>query len=87
MFKLATSYLGISSFQYYAMTSRELSLMIEGYLDKFKNELELNSIATKIAVINANNNKKYKVFTDKKNKEVDIKEKRETLKELKQLFT
>ncbi|WP_069649637.1 hypothetical protein [Caloranaerobacter ferrireducens] len=88
MFKLATGYLGISSFEYYELTPRELELMFEGYTEKYKNELEMYCIATKVAIFNAMKGKNHKLFSNNnESKLVDIEEKKKQLDELKRIFT
>lgn len=77
MFKLATGYLGISFSDYYEMTPKELTLMFEGYTEKFKNELEMYSIATKVAIINAMKGKKHELFSNSNtNRKIDIEKRR-----------
>lgn len=84
MFKLATGYLGISSFEYYELTPRELELMFEGYTGK----LEMYVIATKLAICNALKGKNHKLFDkNKENKTISIEEKKKQLEELKRIFT
>lgn len=90
MFKLATGYLGISSFEYYELTPRELELMFEGYTEKFKNELEMYCIAIKVAIFNALKGKNHRLFSinnNKENKTISIEEKKKQLEELKRIFT
>ena len=86
MFKIITSYLGISSFNYYDMTPRETALMLEGYHERHKSDIEFMAIANKIAIINAMAKKNYKVFPGKQ-KEINANEKEKTLEELEKLFS
>lgn len=87
MFKLATGYLGISSFDYYEMTPKELTLMFEGYTEKYKNELEMYAMAIKIAIINAMKGKNHKLFDKKNSNTIDMDKKKKELEELKKMFT
>ncbi len=88
MFKLATSYLGISFLDYYDATPREISLMFEGQAEKKKQEIEMQELATRIAIINAMSKKNYKVFGKEKevNKMVTIENKSKELNYLKNMF-
>lgn len=89
MFKLAISYLNISAFEYYELTPRELQLMFEGYNEKYKQDIEMQAIAMRVAVVNANRGKSYKVFREdgKPNNVIDPSDKKKELEELKKKFS
>ncbi|SHK49020.1 hypothetical protein [Paramaledivibacter caminithermalis] len=88
MFKIATSYLGISFLDYYEMTPKELKLILEGYEEKYKRDLEMKALATRLAIFNAIKGKNHKLFSnDIQNKKISTIEKQKQLKELKEIFT
>ena len=88
MFKLATGFLGISFSDYYEATPRELLLMFEGYSESRKQIIEMQEIATRIAIINAMGKKNHKVFDDEKEvvKKVDVEKKKQDLDYLRDTF-
>lgn len=60
--------------------------MVEGHIEKYKQEVEDMAIANKIAIINAMNKKKYKVFAERKIKEIGREEKQRQINELLSIF-
>lgn len=85
---MATCHLGISAFDFYDLTPYELWLMFEEYAEKYRNDIEMASLATRIALINVHNRKNHKVFPKEKKEPqtVDPTEKKKTLKELREIF-
>ncbi|AOY76920.1 hypothetical protein [Clostridium formicaceticum] len=63
--------------------------MLQGYVEKYKNDFEIQAIVTRIAIINAMGKKNYKVFPEVKKEmtQVDKESKEQTLQDLKYIFS
>lgn len=85
MFKVVTTRLNISFFDYYEMTPKEIKLMLEGCDEEYRNNLEMTCLAMKIAIINALKGKNHKLFKQE-NKKIDPKDKKKELEELNKKF-
>jgi hypothetical protein len=85
MFKLATGWLGISAAEYYSMTPRELQLMCDGYVERYRQTIEMQAVAVHVGMVNANGRKKHRVFKkDAQTGTITKEEKAEILSDLKE---
>jgi hypothetical protein len=90
MFKIATVHLGISVFDFYEMTYREIDLMLEEKYRKHKDDMETLVSVVRVGYINARTGKNYKLYDDEGELQenfIDPAEKEKTLKELKSEFS
>lgn len=89
MFKDATVHLGISAFEFYELTYRELHMMLDTYWKKKKEDLELLSKVVQIGYVNGKAGKNYKLFNDESDDVTFINPevKKKTLNELKGQFS